>query len=149
MVSQEINLDALKAKLRNIRAGMSRATWSELLVDITSALLVEESGYIVDATKPADLMFGYIPGELAGKPLKILIPNRFWSIHDQHWERYWSNPIARAMGSRIEEGSQPTHRKLDIIGIMKDKTEKNLTIGLYPLTLAESRCAIALISERF
>lgn len=153
MVAKEINLDVLKTRLRNIRAGMNRAAWSELLVDIAAALLVEESGYIVDTTKPADLMFGYIPGELAGKILKVLIPERFHSIHDEHWHRFWDNPFARAMGSRLMDEvkavENESQRKLDIVGITRLGIEKNLTIGLYPQVISESRCVIALISERF
>ncbi len=149
MVNQEVDLDRLKTRLRSLRASMSRAAWSELLVDVAGALLVEESGFIIEATKPLDLMFGYIPGELAGKPLKILIPKRFHNIHDQHWERYWVAPIAQAMGSRVMESGHDSMRKLDIVGVMKDGTEKNLTIGLYPTALNESRCVLALISERF
>lgn len=148
MADQEINLEQLKTRLRGIRATMSRSAWSDLLVDIAAALLVEESGYIVDATKPADLMFGYIPGELANRPLKTLIPQRFWLAHDKHWAMYWKAPIARAMGSRATE-SVREGLALDIVGAMKDGTEKNLTISLYPLALNDSRCAIALISERF
>jgi hypothetical protein len=149
MGNQEVDLDALKSRLRAMRAKMSRALWSEWLVDITAALLVDESGYIVDATKPADLLFGYIPGELAGKPLKILIPTRYYAVHDQHWERYWLAPIAQAMGSRVTESEGHGSRPLDIVGAMKNGREKNLTIGLTPLAVNESRCAIALVSERF
>lgn len=149
MANQEVNLDALKARLRSLRATMSRAAWSEILVDVAAALLVEESGYIIDATKPADLLFGYIHGELAGKPLKLLIPQRFHSIHDQHWARYWSMPVAQAMGSRVQESKGHGSRPLDIVGAIKDGSEKNLTIGLYPMTVIDSRCAIALVSERF
>ena len=145
MGDQEIDFDRLKTRLRSMR--VSRATWSEWLVDIAAALLVEESGYIIDATKPADLLFGYIPGELAGKPLKGVIPVRFHPIHDQHWDRYWKNPVAQAMGSRVTGGH--SGRSLDIVGAMKDGSEKNLTIGLYPLAVNDSRSAIALVSERF
>jgi len=146
MGNQEIDLDRLKARLRAMR--VNRATWSEWLVDIAAALLVDESGYIIDATKPADLLFGYIPGELAGKPLKIIIPTRYHAVHDQHWTRYWQNPVTQAMGSRVTEAGRGP-RPLDIVGAMKNGTEKNLTIGLTPLVVNESRCAIALVSERF
>lgn len=149
MADQEIDLDKLKVRLRSLRAQMSRSVWAEMLVDVAAALVVEESGYIIDATKPADLMFKYIPGELAGKPLKTLIPKRFHVIHDQHWERYWSAPISQAMGSRVAESDHGAARTLDIVGVLKDGTEKNLTIGLHPFTLNESRCVLALISERF
>jgi len=150
----EIDLDALKSRLRMIRAGMSRSFWSDLLVETAAAIVVEESGYIVDATKPGDLLFGYIPGELAGQSLKTIIPKRFWEIHDQHWKRYWENPIAQAMGARLMEVpdmSGASKRKLDIVGRVKDGTEKNLTIGLYPFKPKETdqRAALALISERF
>lgn len=145
MGDQTVDLESLKSRLRSMR--VSRATWSDWLVDIAAALLVEESGYIIDATKPADLLFGYIPGELAGKPLKLLIPTRFHEVHDQHWDRYWKAPVAQAMGSRVTGGH--SGRSLDIVGAMKDSGEKNLTIGLYPLTVNDSRCAIALVSERF
>jgi hypothetical protein len=148
MADQEIDLERLKARLRSLRASMSRTVWSELLVDIAAALLVEESGYIIDSTKPADLLFGYIPGELAGKPLKILIPKRFHVAHDAHWERYWSAPVQQAMGARVI-GGHNSPRNLDIVGAVKGGTEKNLAIGLSPIALGDSRCAIALISERF
>jgi hypothetical protein len=148
MVAKEIDLDALQARLRTIRAGMSRSVWSELLADTVAALLVEETGYIVDSTKPADLLFGYVPGELAGQPLKVVIPERFWDSHDKHWLRYWEHPIARAMGSVSVGGPG---RKLEIVGRLKDGNERDLSIALHPFKPKETdkRVALALISERF
>lgn len=146
MAAQEVDLNALKTRLRVMRAGLNRSIWSDWLIEIVAALLVEESGYIIDATKPADLLFGYIPGELAGKSLKVVIPARFHEVHDKHWTRYWQAPIAQAMGARLDESHGAA---LDIVGAMKNGAEKNLTVGLYPLTVTDSRCAIALVSERF
>src|SRR5258708_39524052 len=60
----------------------------------------DDSGKIVFATEKADLMFGYLPGELATKSINDIIPERFRSVHPKNLLRFSANPNTRPMGAK-------------------------------------------------
>ncbi len=85
-------------------------------------------------------MFGYEREELLGRPVEVLVPDRFRSIHLQHRERYFGEPRTRPMGAG-----------LDLLGRRKDGSEFPVEISLSPMrtdggTLVTA--AIRDISER-
>src|SRR5581483_433286 len=49
-----------------------------------------------------ETMFGYAREELLGQPLEVLLPERFRHGHGAHMSRFFANPRARPMGSRLE-----------------------------------------------
>ncbi len=61
-------------------------------------LMVDEKGIIQLANPVSERMFGYSTGELTGKPLEILLPNRFQSKHVNYREQFHKNPSPRRMG---------------------------------------------------
>jgi PAS domain S-box-containing protein len=88
----------------------------------------------------AEKMFGYARAELVGQPLTILIPERFRAAHKGHEARFFSSPVARPMGSRLE-----------LFGRTKDGREIPIEVSLSPLGEGTSRsvsAAIRDISER-
>ncbi len=61
-------------------------------------LLVDTSGIIRLANTASEKMFGYLNGELTGKPLESLLPERFRQSHIRQREFFHANPSPRRMG---------------------------------------------------
>lgn len=98
-------------------------------------LITNEQGEIVNINPSAEKLFRYEPGELLGKKIEVLIPQRF-SAHRQHRERYTENPRARAMGAGME-----------LYGQRKDGTELPVEISLSPYTNTEGKFVVAFIVD--
>ncbi len=92
-----------------------------LLVDLGSGTDPAPDGEIIGATEQVDLMFGYLPGELIGKPLSVLIPERLRATHAQHFAHFAADPHDRQMGAR----------NMHLIGLRRDGTEIPVEIGLF------------------
>ena len=98
-------------------------------------LITNDKGEIININPSAEKLFRYEPGELLGKKIETLIPQRF-SAHKQHRERYNKNPHARAMGAGME-----------LYGLRKDGTELPVEISLSPYTTSEGRFVVAFIID--
>lgn len=61
-------------------------------------LMVDSKGLIQLANKASELMFGYNPGELAGKSIELLLPQRFRQHHVHNREKFHQDPSPRRMG---------------------------------------------------
>lgn len=93
---------------------------------------------IIWSSSKADDLFGYLDGgELAGKPLLTLIPERFHSVHSSHTAGYSDKPKRRSMGSSDSQ----------VIGVRRDGKEMRLEISLTPSMYSGLRVAVANIIE--
>jgi PAS domain S-box-containing protein len=61
-------------------------------------ILTNGSGDIVLVNPAAERMFGYNSGEIIGKPIEILIPDRVKPNHHELREGFYENPSNRVMG---------------------------------------------------
>ncbi|MDL5048872.1 PAS domain-containing sensor histidine kinase [Oscillatoria amoena NRMC-F 0135] len=61
-------------------------------------LMVDTRGIILLANKASDQMFGYTSGELIGKPLEVLLPQRYREQHPGHRASFHQAPSPRKMG---------------------------------------------------
>lgn len=82
-------------------------------------IVVNNKGFILQANAQAGKIFGYVKKELIGKPVDILIPERFRKSHDEHLKEYIQNPRKRFMGDELE-----------LYGLRKDGTEFPVDIAL-------------------
>lgn len=82
-------------------------------------LVVAPDGKMVRANAAVEQMFGYGHGELQGRPVEILVPERARDRHTAHRENYLKAPRSRAMGIG-----------LDLAGRRKDGSEFPIEIGL-------------------
>lgn len=125
--------------LSSMRAGFSRVEAYEVIAESVAALVVlldgPQAGLILFATKAADELFGYMEGELPGKNIRELVPERLREAHDTHFMHYSQHPGTRAMGQ--------TH--MQIRGLHRDGHEFSLAIGLRARVVTGQRCGVAII----
>ena len=87
-----------------------------------SVIMVNATGAIVLANLQAERLFGYAEGELSGKQIDALLPQRFRHAHVGHRSRYFDQPRTRTMGADLE-----------LLGLRKDDVEFPVEISLSPI----------------
>ncbi|CAN7791927.1 PAS domain S-box protein [Caballeronia sp. LjRoot34] len=74
-----------------------------LLTSATEAMLiVDRDGHIVLANPPVERLFGYPRVELIGRPMELLMPERFRATHVTKRTDYVADPHSRPMGIGME-----------------------------------------------
>lgn len=99
-------------------------------------IIAGAKGEIVLVNPTAEKQFGYEQGELTGKSIEILIPDRFSERHVKHREKYSQNPYPRPMG----KGTLLFARR-------KDGSEFPVEISLSNFATEEGRFIIAFIID--
>jgi PAS domain S-box-containing protein len=102
-----------------------------------SALIVaSDRGDILLANRAAEALFGYAPGELAGRPVEALVPERFAAGHPEFRAGFAGEAAARPMGAGR-----------DLHGRRKDGSEVPVEIGLNPLDTGQGKFVLAAIVD--
>lgn len=95
------------ASLQAVRDGM--AMFESVLQSAPDGIIVvDDEGTIQYANLAAKEMFGYSPGELIGKHVRILVPDELQIEHANHRKNFMANPSRRRMG---EHHGTPARRK--------------------------------------
>ncbi|SDA38687.1 MULTISPECIES: PAS domain S-box protein [unclassified Janthinobacterium] len=87
-----------------------------------SVIMVNATGAIVLANQQAQRLFGYAEGELNGRQIDSLLPQRLRHSHVAHRARYFDQPRTRTMGADLE-----------LLGLRKDNVEFPVEISLSPI----------------
>ncbi|WP_332861506.1 PAS domain S-box protein [Janthinobacterium svalbardensis] len=87
-----------------------------------SVIMVNATGAIVLANQQAQRLFGYAEGELSGRQIDTLLPQRLRHAHVGHRARYFDQPRTRTMGADLE-----------LLGLRKDNVEFPVEISLSPI----------------
>jgi PAS domain S-box-containing protein len=100
-------------------------------------VIVREDGDIVLASAGLAALFGYSPAELIGKPVEMLLPERFRSGHAALRRRYFDAPRARTMGTGDEA----------LFGRRRDGSEFAVEVSLSPVTTEEGVLVTAAVRD--
>jgi len=112
------------------------------LLDVApdAMMVVNERGEIALANAMAEEIFGHSREELIGKPIEVLIPERFHRNHRDHRTRYGKSPHTRPMASG-----------LDLVACRKDGSEFPVEISLSPMRASDETlvfCSVRDVTER-
>ncbi|GAB4427232.1 MAG: hypothetical protein Kow0031_07230 [Anaerolineae bacterium] len=108
-----------------------------LLESIAEGVVVtDQQGYIVVMNKRAEKLFGYEASALVGRPLTVLIPERYSDVHIKHLHKYFENPYVRPMGVG-----------LDLHGRCKDGTEFPIEVSLSYLKTEHGNFGMAFVID--
>jgi PAS domain S-box-containing protein len=86
-------------------------------------IIIDSSGAIVFANHQVSALFGYETHEITGRPVEVLLPERFRTRHVTHRQNYASNVRVRPMGNG-----------LDLFARRNDGSEFPVEISLSPLS---------------
>ncbi|MFN8574230.1 MAG: PAS domain S-box protein [Gemmatimonadaceae bacterium] len=137
----------LRKELGRVREEMAAnrdAVDERLELAITSApsgmLLINEAGIITFANPESERLFGYEKGELAGRPVDLLVPPNRRDGHDRLRAAFAHAPTKRMMGAGRE-----------LFGVRKDGSRIPVEVGLTPIRSQQEFVVLAVvidISER-
>ncbi|HTV53991.1 MAG TPA: sigma 54-interacting transcriptional regulator [Terriglobia bacterium] len=99
-------------------------------------VLANANGEILRVNSQVEKLFGYNRSELLGKPVEILIPERFRAVHVGQRNAYCRDPHMRPMGAGLE-----------LYGRRKDDTELPVDIMLSPVETDEGARVIAVVRD--
>ncbi len=101
-----------------------------------AVVVIDRSGVILFANSQVEPLLGYLPEELFGQPLAILIPARYRDTHAADVRGYILEPKARMMGVG-----------LDLVAIRKDGSEFKTEISLSPYQTPDGMVVIAAMRD--
>jgi len=99
-------------------------------------LVVDETGCVVLANRRMEIMFGYGHGELIGRPLNVLIPERYRARHDELRVAFQQGPQGGPMGAGRE-----------FFGVRKDGGEFPIEVQLNPINTKSGSLVLAAVMD--
>lgn len=87
-----------------------------------TVVIVDGEGVVLFASRQITALAGYLPEEVVGRPMELLLPERFRRMHLAHRGNYNRNARARPMGVDLE-----------LFALHKDGRELPVEISLSPI----------------
>ncbi len=135
--AEQERADALEREKAARLAAKAESRFRDLLEAAPDSIIeVDREGRIMLANAVSEKMFGYTRDELLGRPMEILVPDRFRGTHHQHRNYYWQHPQTRPMGSGLELQAQ-----------RKDGSRFPVEISLSPVSSSEGMRVTAIIRD--
>jgi PAS domain S-box-containing protein len=102
----------------------------------SAMVMVDADGVMVLVNAETERLFGYQRDEMIGKPIELLVPERFRTLHPHLRSVFVARPEARAMGAGRE-----------LHGLRKDGTEFPIEIGLNPIETSTGTLVLSAIVD--
>ncbi len=99
-------------------------------------VMINASGRIEMVNAQTERVFGYSRTELLGRPVEMLVPQRFRSHHPELRNSFFKDPLARPMGAGR-----------DLYGLKQDGSEFPVEIGLNPIETAEGTMVLSAVVD--
>lgn len=117
---------------------VSERRFTDLFEFSPDAIVITNSdGLIVQANRQVAAVFGWMPEELVGQPVEVLMPANLRAGHSQLRERYLESALPRAMGSG----------RNDLLGLRKDGSVFPVDISLSPMQTPEGLLVAAAVRD--
>lgn len=100
-------------------------------------LLVDAAGLIVYANHAVASLFGYGSGELTGRGIECLVPERFREAHVRYRKGFNATPAAREMGARV----------VALSAVRRDGSEFPAEIRLAPIYESNQLLVVAAVRD--
>ena len=92
----------IKRKKAEEALSKSEERYRKLVETAQDAIVCDINGIIIDWNKSAERVFGYSKDEIMGKPVNVLLPDRYKSEHQVGFERFIKTGGARIIGKTVE-----------------------------------------------
>jgi two-component system, NarL family, sensor histidine kinase DevS len=113
-----------------------KVIWSLVDAAPDGIVLADETGQILLVNRQTEELFGYDRGELLGRSVEQLLPERFRSVHSAHRTRYRVEPHVRAMGAGLR-----------LYGRRSDGREFPVEVSLSPVPTDDGLLIVAAIRD--
>lgn len=102
------------------QAGVDSPTLQQIMFAAPAGLIiVDQAGQVVFFNLEAEKIFGFAAGEVLGRPVEFLLPERFHPAHRAQRQEFQHQPADRLMGS-----------DRTVLGRRRDGSEIPLEVGL-------------------
>lgn len=109
----------------------------EFLETIPDAMIaVNGEGTILQINSQTETLFAYPRGELIGRPIEVLVPERFRGQHTEHRSTFAGSPKTRRMGAG-----------LSLKGRRRDGSEFDVEISISPVSTGSGTLVLSAIRD--